>query len=201
MTLWEDLVEEIIDRKTVVTAVSLIVLLTVSSLIGYLYADRIVESAAGDIIKGQIEGLKKAGESVSIAPIVIFLNNIQVSFIVALLYPTYIIPLTIIVLNGLILGLLPRGILGIQLAEVLKDLSPGDRAFLYYGMLVPHGILEIPTIALVASLIATGFNRGILRRIARRLLMAAINLAVAALVETTLSILIGLVLVIILKAT
>ncbi|MCE4625173.1 MAG: stage II sporulation protein M [Desulfurococcales archaeon] len=192
--------EEIIDRRTVITAVTLIVILTVSSLIGYLYADRIIESPAGDIIKGQVKGLKKAGESISIAPIVIFLNNLQVSLMVALLYPTYIIPLAVLVLNGLIIGLLPRGILDIQSIGVLSGLSPGDRAFLYYGMLAPHGILEIPTIALVASLIATGFRRGILKRIARRLLMAAINLAVAAIVETTLSVLVGVVLIIILKA-
>ena len=195
----ERAVEELTRPRSIIAASLLVVLFVASSLAGLLLSDALLSSRVGDALRGQAEGLRKtAEESLSFLPLAIYLNNVKVSVLAAILSPLIVPPIVVVILNGLIVGLLLSGRL-IDLAFESLGLTPSGVAVVFYGFLAPHGALEIPTIALTAALALEGY-RGFLGRLVRRLAVATINLAVAAVVETTLTLAVGLTVLAIVKA-
>ncbi len=186
--IWKT-IEEVTDLRTLKTALALLLVLTVAAVVPIAASGLLEKSGAGDIVERQLSGLRKtSNESFQKLPLKIFLNNIKVSIIIATLYPTVIIPIAVLIINGLMIGLLPLVFdLGSATSEIGIHLSPGDKGFFYYIGLVPHGMLEMTTILLVASLVGYLFSeglRGVVTRMLGRLLLAGINLLVAAIVET-----------------
>jgi len=180
---------ELSDRRTLVTSVALLALFIVSGLIPLALGDRIAESWVGEQLNDQLEQLGEAADEGGFMGLTakIFINNLKVSVILATLYFTIIVPIFVVVLNGMILGFLPATGLLDSLASALGLSSSRGIALVYYAGLVPHGLLELTTILLIASLISTGLRGGLSRiaaRIGSRLVMAAVNLVVAAAVET-----------------
>ena len=192
MSLIWSTIEEVTSPSTIRVGLILIALFTVSSLAPLLAAGHIEGTTIGNLVKDQLDSLKKAGESgYTDLPLRIYLNNVKVSALIALLYPTVILPVIIVIINGLVVGFLPIMFdLGSTLRGAGITLSPADAGFFYYVGLVPHGMLELTTIVVVASLIAQGFRgglRGIVSRIVGRLIIAGVNLLIAALVETVIT--------------
>ncbi len=182
-------IEEITDSRTLKTALVLLLVLTAAAVVPIATPGLLEKSGAGGIVERQLNGLKKAGsESFQKLPLKIFLNNLKVSTIIAVLYPTVVVPIAVLIINGLMIGLLPLVFdLGSATSKIGIHLSPGDKGFFYYIGLVPHGMLEMTTILLVASLVGYLFSdglKGVVTRILGRLLLAGINLLVAAIVET-----------------
>ncbi len=179
---------ELSERRTIVAAVIMLALFTLSALLP-LVSPGILEGPLGEEARKQVESIEKAGGDGLVAlPKVIFLNNVRVSIIIAATYFTVIIPAAIIAMNGFVIGYLPLTGIMSELASALgaKGAAAGA-ALLYYAGLVPHGLLELTSIVLVASLVGSGIRggvRGIATRILDRLVMAIVNLAIAAIVET-----------------
>ena len=187
-TLAARLALELSERRTILAAVIMLALFTVSALLP-LVSPSIMEGPLGREARKQVEGIKEAGGGgLTDLPRVIFLNNVRVSILIAITYFTVIIPAAIMMLNGFVIGYLPLTGMMEELANVIGSRSVASGvAFLYYAGLVPHGLLELTTIVLVASLVGSGLRggvRGVATRILDRLVMAIVNLAIAALVET-----------------
>jgi uncharacterized membrane protein SpoIIM required for sporulation len=191
----EELVNDILDRRVIITSIILIIIFTLSALAGLAFADKIVSGPIGDTIKREVKGLEKYRNVGPLTPLYIYTNNLRVSLIMDVLYPTIIVPPLLIAINGIVVGLLPTGLL-VEPSFKMEGLSPGDMGLLYYALLVPHGMLEITTIVLVGSLIASGYSgciRGVLSRMVRRFILALINLSVAAIVESTVTLVVAVI--------
>lgn len=119
--------------------------------------------------------------------IVIFVNNALVTIITWLLSITIIVPVLVVAINGLLIGFF---------IPLLFDLRIGDVSYLYLFLTVaPHGVIEIPAITLAASVFTLVFFRGFkgfLSALPGVLLLAIIMILVAAVVESTVSLLLGL---------
>lgn len=147
----------------------------------------IVASAAYPLYNGLVEGLvREFGEkipSVDLNPLVLFLfivlNNSIVIIVTLLLSFTIIVPILVIAINGAVVGFFSAYIA-----------YSGYKYSTIFAYIAPHGIIEVPAIALAASSFIVIFTRG-LRRLpedAVRIFMIAFTMIlVAALVESTIT--------------
>ncbi len=189
----EKAVDDLLNRRTFIVSTLFIAVFIAAALFALGFSSEIMSSSLGQTLKEQVKELKEAPTNPLILVFFIFIHNVQVSILISLLYFTFIVPVVIIIFNGLNVGLLLAGAFGSLSFENLGvgPISPGDEALLSYSLLAPHGILEVPTISLVAALIARGFKggfRGVAGAIARRILVAIVNLIMAAIAETTVTI-------------
>lgn len=191
MGLVEDAIDEVASNKYIRYVWYLLILglgitaIAVSALYNY-----IVSSPLGSYLLNELGSLRNTvgfvnttAYSYALLPEVIYLNNSRVDLINFVLLLTMVIPVVIIdVLNG---GLV--GFVSMYRLPALKN------ALVVFYLLSPHGVVEIPAFALVASSIVTikyGVRRMYYIAFAL-LLMSLLMLFVAALVESTITPLAG----------
>jgi len=133
--------------------------------------------------------------SVGLNPVTLFLiilvNNSVVVILTWLLSITIVFPIVVIAVNGLILGLVVP--FTIRASESLGSNVDYITLFL---TLAPHGVIEVPAIALVSSAFIIAFTRGFrefLSSMPGVLIVALTMIIVAAAVESTISLLLGLI--------
>jgi len=133
--------------------------------------------------------------SVDLNPVTLFLNilinNSVVIILTWLLSVTIVFPMVVITVNGLILGFAVP--FAIRASESLGFNVDYITLFL---TLAPHGVIEVPAIALVSSAFIMAFTRGFrefLSSMPGILIVALAMILVAAAVESTISLLLGLI--------
>lgn len=114
--------------------------------------------------------------------VIILVNNSVVAILTWLLSITIVFPLIVMTVNGLLVGFITT------LVVVSQTFSSYTTIFL---SLAPHGVIEIPALALVASAFTLIFIRGFsefLSAMPGILVLALIMIAIAALVESTVTV-------------
>jgi len=131
--------------------------------------------------------------SVGLNPVILFLiilvNNSVVVILTWLLSVTIVFPIVVIAVNGLIVGFVVP--FAIRAGESLGFNVDYITLFL---TLAPHGVIEVPAIALVSSAFIIAFTRGFrefLSSMPGVLIVALAMILVAAAVESTISLLLG----------
>ncbi len=185
-----------IMNKTTFKAVILLVLVfTISMSLPLIYSN-ILQSQIGSIAQEESQGIQETlNYPLYLLPVVIYLRNLSVSVILAVTAVTIIIPFLIIIINGIIVALVISA-LPSQIAEISPYLvdEPGKYALFIYASLVPHGVVEIPTIVLAAAVMAY-LAKGIRtlgRKIPSALYIASANLMAAAIIESTVTFVLAL---------
>ncbi|MFN4045890.1 MAG: stage II sporulation protein M [Acidilobaceae archaeon] len=145
----------------------------------------IVASAAYPLYSSLAEGLARefSGKMpfTGLNPLMLFLfivvNNSIVIIVTLLLSFTIIVPILVIAVNGAVVGFI---------SAYVADL--GYRYSTVFAYIAPHGVIEVPAIALAASSFIVIFTRGLKRLpedVVRIFMIAFIMILVAALVEST----------------
>ncbi len=154
-------------------------------------------------ISGVIESQKRSLENSILArnplllPLYIYARNSIVSILIVLTVPTIIIPFTIMSFNGVLVGSLLADVAmrGLEKAStqagVTLHLGAGKALVWSYIALAPHGMLEIPSIAIASAAVGYALSRdpdygglrGALRAGVRLVSVTLVNLAVSAIVE------------------
>ena len=191
-SFWRSLVE---NKRNIFLATFTFIL---SVIIGYFFIDK-----ENQLIKGSLEQLIgmideiKANDSIFYMIITIFKNNLMVALLMIILGLFFgIIPIFILISNGLIIG---------YLMKLIVDGSGESIGFFLVGIL-PHGIFEIPAIIISAAfgmrlgfaifryiinLKSSGYNKLMLKHIIKQtpyvFLGIAIMLLAAAIIESTLT--------------
>ncbi len=185
----------ITDQKTVVVVIVLILIFAVFMAIPIL-SPSVLDSLMGEMAKNQTQEIDNIlNYSFIILPAIIYLRNLSVALILVLTSVTVVIPLFIIALNGMVVSAIITGMLNSLLTtNMLADITPGGLSVFIVSALAPHGMVEIPTITISASVIAI-LPRG-LGRLAKSakgvLYIASANLLAAAIIESTITVLLAL---------
>jgi len=131
--------------------------------------------------------------SVGLNPVILFLiilvNNSVVVILTWLLSITIVFPIVVVAVNGFIVGFVVP--FTIRASEGLGFNVDYITLFL---TLAPHGVIEVPAIALVSSAFIIAFTRGFgkfLSSMPGILVVALAMILVAAAVESTISLLLG----------
>jgi len=131
--------------------------------------------------------------SVGLNPVTLFLfilvNNSVVVILTWLLSITIVFPIVVIAVNGFIVGFVVP--FAIRAGESLGSNMDYITLFL---TIAPHGVIEVPAIALVSSAFIIAFTRGFgkfLSSMPGILVVALAMILVAAAVESTISLLLG----------
>lgn len=194
-SLAEEAFNYIMSRTTFKAVIVLVLVFTISMSLPLIYSD-ILQSQIGSIAREESQGIQEVLDyPIYLLPVVIYLRNLSVSVILAITAVTIIIPFLILVINGIIVALVISAIPS-QIAEISPHLvdEPGKYALFIYASLVPHGVVEIPTIVLAASVMAYIANgiRTLGKKIPSALYIASANLMAAAIIESTVTFVLAL---------
>ncbi len=186
--LAEEAYNYIMNKTTFKAVIILVLVFTISMTLPLIYSD-VLQSQIGSIAQEESQGIQEVLDyPLFLLPVVIYLRNLSVSLILAITAVTVIIPFLIIVINGIIVALVISAIPS-QIAEISPHLvdEPGKYALFIYASLVPHGVVEIPTIVLAAAVMAYLVKgiRVLARKIPSALYIASANLMAAAIIEST----------------
>ncbi len=194
-SLAEEAYNYIMNKTTFKAVIVLILVFTISMTLPLVYTE-ILQSKLGSIAQEEGQGIQEVlNYPLYLLPVAIYIRNLSVSVILAVTAVTIIIPFLIIVINGIIVALVISAIPS-QIAEISPHLvdEPGKYALFIYASLVPHGVVEIPTIVLAAAVMAY-LAKGIRvlgRRIPSALYIASANLMAAAIIESTVTFVLAL---------
>ncbi len=120
--------------------------------------------------------------------ILILVNNSMVVIISLLLSITVVFPILVMIVNGVIVGF----VVSLTAFEILVGGSPSYLTL--YMSLAPHGIIEIPAIALASSAFSVAFTRGFRAFISSLpgiLLLSLSMILIAALIESTITLILA----------
>jgi len=185
----------ILERSFVITWISLVTLFYIATLVGSLLYHAAPETIREQIVLWISEYYKSRVPSLALNPIVLFMvvliNNTVVAIVAWLLSITVVVPLLTMLVNGLLVGFI------VSLVANLGGAAGGGYNYLsLYLFLAPHGIIEIPAIALASSSFAIALTRGFKRFISSLpsvLILALIMIAIAAIVESTITIILAMI--------
>jgi len=194
-------VEQVVsDPALVGRVVAVLVLLGASMVAAVVGYDWIRSQVVGQMVEESIEQVTSlADQPWYMFPILIFENNARLAIVTALLSPVFIIPLFIIAFNGMVVGyvVVEAIIAGFGVKGLLTGVEGPGR--IIFAFLAPHGSIEIPALAVAASTMfylvdkARGVPVSFLRVLARNLALSILILAVAAIVETTITVAYGII--------
>ena len=184
MGVIDDAIDLLINEKSLRrTWIILIALFGIVGIIIIFSYNTIMQSFIGQYLQSQESGIRQIAQSFEIGnnyyllPFVIFGNNIKTALITWISSITIIIPILIVAVNGGLVGF------------VLPAAYSHPPLVLFY-LLVPHGVIEIPSVTLVASVFILLISKGpakMYRDSIGILIMSAIMLAVAAIIESFLT--------------
>jgi uncharacterized membrane protein SpoIIM required for sporulation len=185
----------ILERSFVITWISLVTLFYIATLVGSLLYHAAPETIRERIVLWISEYYESRVPSLTLNPIVLFMvvliNNTVVAIVAWLLSITVVVPLLTMLVNGLLVGFI------VSLVASLGGAAGGGYNYLsLYLSLAPHGIIEIPAIALASSSFAIALTRGFKRFISSLpsvLILALIMIAIAAIVESTITIILAII--------
>ncbi|MCC6044304.1 MAG: stage II sporulation protein M [Desulfurococcaceae archaeon] len=185
----------ILERSFVITWISLVTLFYIATLVGSLLYHAAPETIKEQIVLWISEYYKSRVPGLTLNPIVLFMvvliNNTVVAIVAWLLSITVVVPLLTMLVNGLLVGFI------VSLVASLGGAAGGGYNYLsLYLSLAPHGIIEIPAIALASSSFAIALTRGFKRFISSLpsvLILALIMIAIAAIVESTITIILAMI--------
>ncbi len=185
----------ILERSFVITWISLVTLFYIATLVGSLLYHAAPETIKEQIVLWISEYYESRVPSLTLNPIVLFMvvliNNTVVAIVAWLLSITVVVPLLTMLVNGLLVGFI------VSLVASLGGAAGGGYNYLsLYLSLAPHGIIEIPAIALASSSFAIALTRGFKRFISSLpsvLILALIMIAIAAIVESTITIILAMI--------
>jgi uncharacterized membrane protein SpoIIM required for sporulation len=185
----------ILERSFVITWISLVTLFYIATLGGSLLYHAAPETIKEQIVLWINEYYISRVPSLTLNPIVFFMvvliNNTVVAIVAWLLSITVVVPLLTMLVNGLLVGFI------VSLVASLGGAAGGGYNYLsLYLFLAPHGIIEIPAIALASSSFAIALTRGFKRFISSLpsvLILALIMIAIAAIVESTITIILAMI--------
>lgn len=183
----------LLDRSFILTWASLIALFYIAMLAGsalYHTSPLGVREQVISLVREYYESRVPEGY---LNPLVFFtvilINNSVVVVIATLLSITLLAPLLIMIVNGLIVGFI------ISLSAEIGGVAGGGLSYLsIYLFIAPHGVIEIPAIALASSAFSIAFRRGLktfLSSLPSILLLSLSMIFVAALVESTVTIILA----------
>jgi stage II sporulation protein M len=183
----------LLDRSFILTWASLIALFYIAMLAGsalYHTSPLGVREQVVSFVREYYESRVPEGY---LNPLVFFtvilINNSVVVVIATLLSITLLAPLLIMIANGLIVGFI------ISLSAEIGGVAGGGLSYLsIYLSIAPHGVIEIPAIALASSAFSIAFRRGLktfLSSLPSILLLSLSMIFVAALVESTVTIILA----------
>jgi stage II sporulation protein M len=183
----------ILERNFVITWASLVILFYIATLAGVIQY-HIAPEGLRDSIASWIREYygsrvpdSELGPAIIIALFaVILINNMVVVIVAGLLSVTIVVPLLIMLVNGLLVGFV------VPLASDMGGVFGGGYSYIsIYLSLAPHGVIEIPAIALASSAFAIALTRGFrvfISSLPGILILALSMIAVAALVESTVTV-------------
>ncbi len=193
MSIWDEVYTARFLKAWV--TVSLIVSASlVASTISYpLLRDTVVGQTIEDQLRQVLDMAQSEGQSLISLPLLIILNNMQVALIIALLSPTLILSLGLEAFQGAVVGyFIPMILYGALNTGQIVDVS--DPLFVFYGLVI-HGVVEIPAIALVAAPVILARTTGIRKAFTNSVKLiphAFILLAIAGIVESTITVVVVL---------
>ncbi|AFZ70855.1 uncharacterized membrane protein [Caldisphaera lagunensis DSM 15908] len=184
MGIIDDAVDLMINEKSLRrTWITLIALFGIVGIIIILSYNAIMQSFVGQYLQSQESGIRQIaqsfglGNSYYLLPFIIFGNNVKTAIITWVSSLTIVIPILIVAVNGGLVGF------------VLPGAYPNPPLVLFY-LLVPHGVIEIPSVTLVSSVFILLISKGPVKMYKNSiglLLISAIMLAVAAFIESFLT--------------
>lgn len=179
------LIDEAIDllinekslRKTWILLIAIFGIAGIAIVISY---NAIMQSFIGQYLQSQESSIRQIAQSFGIGNneyllyFIIFGNNAKTALITWISSITIVIPILIVLFNGGLVGF------------VLPSANSNPPLVLFY-LLVPHGVIEIPSVTLVASTFVLLISKGpvkMYRYSLGILIISIIMLAVAAFIET-----------------
>ncbi len=182
--VFEDL---ILDRNLVYSTILFILLFSIIMLVEPSIHSTIKKTLIGKVIDQTLEHMRKEITGTSSASPTryfiflagrIYIQNLSVSAILSATAFTLIAPFVILSFNGLIVGY-------VLTEQLLNPTGPLGSVHSLAAVIMPHGAIEIPAIALVAGTsikILDGLG-AVFRYAIKALLLSAILLLIAALTE------------------
>ena len=181
---FEDL---ILDRNLVYSTILFILLFSIIMLVEPGIHDAIKRTLIGQVIDRALEQMREEFTDTSGVPPAqyfmflagrIYIQNLSVSAILSATAFTLIAPFIILSFNGLIVGY-------VLTEQLLNPAGPLSSVHSLAAVIMPHGAIEIPAIALVAgtSIKILDGLRAVFRYAIKALLLSAILLLIAALTE------------------
>ncbi len=182
-----------------------LLIFVVPMILTVLLQDLVKESPLGVVVERALEGVRERARSVegfenALARIaatfaLILANNVLVALVMALTSVTVVVPIAVIAFNGVLTGYVIGTIVGEPPAGPEGQLLARDVSSIgVFAALTPHGVIEIPALALLAApLLAInvlGYKEAV-KTCFSLVPVVIVLLAVAALVESTIT-LIGL---------
>ncbi len=164
-------------RKTWILLIALFGIAGIAIVISY---NVIMQSFIGQYLHSQESSIRQIAQSFGIGnneylfPFIIFGNNVKTAIITWISSITIIIPILIVSFNGGLVGF------------VLPSANSNPPLVLFY-LFVPHGVIEIPSVTLVASTFILLISKGpvkMYRYSIGILIISVIMLAVAAFIES-----------------
>ncbi len=197
---FDDAINIALDKRTLVGGLVMIFVFTISYILIILVLNNqnLASNPQVERLLNELNSQRSGLQNLSLNPLIlfayIFARNTLVSIIIYLFSITIIIPLSIMSFNGMLVGIVVHFIFTtpqIHLAEIQAHITHTDIILLSYASLAPHGMLEIPSISLVAATIAWFFKplkgknplSSALKAGSRLLTLTILNLLVSALVE------------------
>ncbi len=150
------------------------------------------ETGLGGFIEDQISQLRELVGGGSSLPLVllIILNNIRVLLIITITIPTIILPISILALQGAIVGYLTSWMLENPVIEASPEISITITPMYIFLALIIHGIIEIPAFSLVLAPLMSFRKRGIKStfKLSLSLLpLSMLMLVIAAVIESVIT--------------
>ncbi len=184
MGIIDDAIDLLINEKSLRrTWITLIALFGIVGIVIIISYNAIMQSFIGQYLQSQESGIRQIAQSFGIGnnyyllPFIIFGNNVKTAIITWISSITIVIPILIVAVNGGLVGF------------VLPGAYPNPPLVLFY-LLVPHGVIEIPSVTLVASVFILMISKGPTKMYKDSigiLVISAIMLAVAAFIESFLT--------------
>ena len=198
----DEAIDFALDRRTLIGGLLMIIVFTLSfvAIVTILNAPAVANSPQMKGLLNRLENEKSGLENLSMNPVFlfayIFVRNSLVSILIYIFSVTILIPLIIMSFNGMLVGLIVHLLLSqtqihVALASIQATPSHASLVLLSYVALAPHGMLEIPSISLVAATTAwllkpipnkNPFSSA-LKAGSRLLTLTILNLLVSAFVE------------------
>lgn len=181
--------EYLLDKSLMSKTLAILIVFSIIMTLSSVFWQELANTPIGDYAESGSQDIQQAAESFSgirylIIPLYIFIRNSIVSIISGVLGVTIIVPISIIVTNAMIIGYVIYDAIMSGL-----HIEIGAPSMLITAALVPHGSIELPAIAISASValylidILRSRRVDLARVIKRNLILSLTMLVFAALIE------------------
>ncbi len=164
--------------------IAVILLFNVTSIVTAVLYDNIRDSLFSQELLNKFEDIAGGSFNPFLMSLQIFVNNIFVTLVSALLSITLILPLFIIAINGAAVGFISSyALYGVENTIF-------STPYLIFYSLITHGSIEVPALSIIATtaLLAGRNLNTIIRSVASVLPIPVVMLLIAAIIESTLTI-------------